>query len=83
LIQREFGGKIPPLITGFSGLIRLLENSFYWELRCDASKNSRLFEIALVFVRLDHVASFIINADHGVIRTVKNLAIGDRIADCV
>jgi hypothetical protein len=27
---------------------------------------SRLFEIALVFVRLDHVARFIVNADHGI-----------------
>jgi hypothetical protein len=53
--------------------------------KCDVvrAKTSRLFELALVLVRLDHVASFIINADHGVMRTVKNLAIGDRIADCV
>jgi hypothetical protein len=26
---------------------------------------SRLFELARVLVRLDHVASFIVNADHG------------------
>jgi hypothetical protein len=29
-----------------------------------AWQNSRLFEIARVFVRLDHVASFIVNANH-------------------
>jgi hypothetical protein len=34
-----------------------MENSFYWELRRDASKNSRLFEIARVLVRVDHVAA--------------------------
>jgi len=28
------------------------------------SKNSWLFEIALVFVRFDHVASVIVNANH-------------------
>jgi hypothetical protein len=27
---------------------------------------SRLFEIALVLVRFDHVARFIVNADHGI-----------------
>jgi hypothetical protein len=27
---------------------------------------SRLFEIARVLVRLDHVACFIVNADHGI-----------------
>jgi hypothetical protein len=29
-------------------------------------KNSPLFEIAGVLVRLDHVASFIVNADHSI-----------------
>jgi hypothetical protein len=29
-----------------------------------AWQNSRLFEIARVFVRLDHVARFIVNANH-------------------
>jgi hypothetical protein len=28
--------------------------------------NSWLFEIARVLVRLDHVASFIVNANHGI-----------------
>jgi hypothetical protein len=30
-----------------------------------------LFEIALVLVPFDHVASFTINADHGIIRAVE------------
>jgi hypothetical protein len=29
-------------------------------------QRSPLFEIALVLVRLDHVASVIVNADHGI-----------------
>jgi len=53
--------------------------------KCDVvrTKTSRFFELALVLVRFDDVAHFIVNADHGVMRTVKNLAIGNRIADCV
>jgi len=31
-----------------------------------AGKNSRLFEIALVLVRLDHAASRIVNANHSI-----------------
>jgi hypothetical protein len=41
-----------------------MENSFYWELQRDASKNSQLCELARVFVLVDHVASFIVNANH-------------------
>jgi hypothetical protein len=29
---------------------------------------SPIFEIALLLVRLDHVASFIVNADYGIVR---------------
>ncbi len=32
----------------------------------DASKTSRLFEIALMLVRFDHIAHIIVNADHGI-----------------
>jgi hypothetical protein len=53
-------------------------NSFYWELRRDASKNSRLFEIARVLMRLDHVSRFIVNANHGIMAAVK---LG--VTDCV
>jgi hypothetical protein len=35
-------------------------------MRRDASKNSPLFELARVLVRLDHVASFIVNANHSI-----------------
>ncbi len=42
-------------------------------------KTSPLFEIARVLVRLDHVASFIVNANHGIMRT----AVEFRVSDCV
>jgi hypothetical protein len=32
----------------------------------NGAKTSPLFEIALVFVRLDHATSFIVNANHGI-----------------
>jgi hypothetical protein len=32
-----------------------------------SQRTSPLFEIALVLVRLDHVARFIVNADHGIV----------------
>jgi hypothetical protein len=38
-----------------------------------------LFEIAGMFVRLDHVASFIVNANHG----VMGPAVEFRVVDCV
>jgi hypothetical protein len=41
-----------------------MKNSLYRQLRPDASKKSRLLEIARVLVRLDHVASGIVNANH-------------------
>lgn len=34
-------------------------------IRCYKIANSRLYEIANVLVRFDHVARFIINSDHG------------------
>jgi hypothetical protein len=37
--------------------------SFWREARCDASKNSPLFEIGRVLVHFDHNASGIVNAD--------------------
>jgi hypothetical protein len=38
-----------------------------------------LFELARVFVRPDHVASRIENANHSILRTAENL----RVADCI
>jgi hypothetical protein len=35
--------------------------------RDDEKKNSPLFEIALVLMRIDHVASPIVNADHSIV----------------
>jgi hypothetical protein len=35
------------------------------KMRADESKNSPFFEVALVLMRPDHVASFTVNADHG------------------
>jgi hypothetical protein len=35
--------------------------------QADASKNSRLFKLARVLVRFDHVARFIVNANHSII----------------
>ncbi len=44
---------------------------------------SPLFEIARVLVRLDHVPSFIVNANHRVMRAAEKLCVADCIADCV
>jgi hypothetical protein len=38
----------------------------YRQLQPDASKNSRFSEVGSVIVRLDDVASRIINANHGI-----------------
>jgi len=40
-------------------------------------------KIALVLVRLDHVARIIVNANHGVMRTAEKLCVSDCIADYV
>jgi quercetin dioxygenase-like cupin family protein len=45
-------------------IFSITKSVFTWERRGEARKTSPLFEIALVLVRLDHVASFIINANH-------------------
>jgi hypothetical protein len=37
-----------------------------WRLFVSREQNSPLFEIALVLVPVDHVASSIVNADHGI-----------------
>jgi len=35
-------------------------------IRCYKIANSRLYEIALVLVLLDHIASFIVNVNHSI-----------------
>jgi hypothetical protein len=44
-------------------------------VRCDASKNSPLLEIARLLVRFDHVASVIVNANHGIMGTAEKLGV--------
>src|SRR5947207_2377849 len=44
---------------------------------------SRLFELARLLVRFDHIASFIINVNHCVVRTAQKLGVVDCTADCV
>jgi hypothetical protein len=42
-------------------------------------KPSPLFELACVLVRLDHVARFIVNANHGIMRAAAKF----RVVECV
>jgi hypothetical protein len=45
----------------------MITKSFYGEYRREQAgkqSGSRFFKIALVLVRLDHIASFIVNANH-------------------
>jgi hypothetical protein len=53
--------------------------------RTDAQRNydSRLSELALVLVRLDHVASIIVNANDCIVRAAVKLRVADCIADRV
>jgi hypothetical protein len=39
----------------------------HFNSRVGVTKNLCLFEIAFVLVRLDHVASFIVNANHSIV----------------
>ena len=48
-----------------------------------ASPPLLLFEIALVFVRLDHVARVIVNTNHSIMRAAEKLHVIDCIAGCV
>jgi hypothetical protein len=47
------------------------ENPFKRE---DATTDLPFFELAFVLVRLDHVASFIVNANHGIVWPAVNFA---------
>jgi len=46
-------------------------------------RHSPLFELARVLVRLDYIASIIVNANDGVMRSAVELRIIDCVADCV
>ena len=48
-----------------------------------ANVNAPPFEMARVFVRLGHVANFIVNANHSIMSTAEKLCVADRVADCV
>ena len=58
-------------------------NCSHFDGRVRVTKNLRLFGIAGVFVCFDHVASFIVNANHGTMRTTAKLGVADCIADCI
>ena len=45
----------------------------------DGGIGSRLSELALVLVCFNHVASFIINADHSVVRTAVEIGIAESV----
>ncbi len=51
--------------------------------RIRVTKNLRLFELGRVLVRLDHVASFIVNANHSAMRAAEELCVADRVVDSV
>ena len=46
----------------------------FWRpaIKNDSSAILRLFEIALMLVRLDHVACFIVNADQSIVKRKKS-----------
>jgi hypothetical protein len=56
-----------------------MKNSFFsGKRRRKASKNSPLFELARVFVRFNHVARVIVNADHSAERPSFEIGRGER-----
>jgi hypothetical protein len=56
-------------------------------LRCETPSQDddalELAEITRVLVRLYHVARFIVNANHGIMRTAEKLCVANGVADCV
>ena len=40
-------------------------------------------KLARVLVRFNHIASFVVNANHGVMRPAEKFCIADCIADCI
>src|SRR5438309_875243 len=64
-------------------LMPYLESSASARAAQPIKSTSRLFEIARVLVRLDHVASFTVNANHSIMRAAEKLSVVDRVADCI
>jgi hypothetical protein len=60
-----------------SGLCR------YGRPREGKTRKSPFFEIASVVVCFDHIARFIVNANHSIVRAAEKLGVTDCIADCV
>ena len=50
---------------------RLQVRGFFCALR----GNTPLFEVGRVLVRLDHIASFIVNANHSIMRAAEKLCV--------
>jgi hypothetical protein len=42
-----------------------------------------LFELARVLVRLDHIASVIVNANHGIVWAAVEFRVVDCVPDCI
>jgi hypothetical protein len=54
-------------VSRFAGLMRIVPNYSAFRKRNPPERvRLRFFELAVVVVRLDHVARFIVNADHGI-----------------
>jgi hypothetical protein len=66
-LSAETETECPQSGHGFSLGRSFINRVFIARRRPGATKKSPFFEIALVFVCLDHVASVIINADDGII----------------
>jgi hypothetical protein len=49
----------------------------------DGKPASRLFELAGLLVRVDHVARLIVNANHSIMRAAEKLRVPDCVRDCI
>ena len=54
-----------------------------WRPFVSRRKRSPLFEIALVLVRFDHIAGYIINANHRTVCAAEKLCVIDSVVDRV
>jgi hypothetical protein len=52
-------------------------------LALNLGRNTALFEITSVLVRLDHIARFVINSNHSIMRPAEELGVSDCVAGCV
>jgi hypothetical protein len=54
-------------VIGFLGSLQPATKLPGADAGCEEKVNSRLLELAFVFMRLDHVARLIVNANHSVV----------------